>query len=113
MIHAEIERYKESGSELDRSKGSALQDVEDRLAAAEAQADLYEKRWGVSEECGPKCMHRQCGAVSCSKMACAKVSCLQLALSANLRDVCVRPTAMTLPHAQCLSCVSNFSSDKM
>ena len=48
IIHAEIERYKDSGSELDRFKGSALRDVEDRLAAAESQADLYEKRWARS-----------------------------------------------------------------
>jgi len=46
VIRAEIERYKDSGQELDRSKGFALRDVEDRLAATESQADLYEKRWG-------------------------------------------------------------------
>jgi len=45
VIKAEIERYKDNGQELDRSKGSALRDVEDRLASAESQADLYEKRW--------------------------------------------------------------------
>lgn len=44
VIKSEIERYKDSGADLDRSKGSAMRDVEDRLAAAESKADLYEKR---------------------------------------------------------------------
>lgn len=44
VIRGEIDRYKESGSELERSKGSALLDVDERLAEAESKADLYEKR---------------------------------------------------------------------
>ncbi|KAF5831032.1 hypothetical protein DUNSADRAFT_13682 [Dunaliella salina] len=50
VIKVEIERYKDSGQELDRSKGSAMRDVEDRLAAAESQADLYEKRFEAASE---------------------------------------------------------------
>mmetsp|Transcript_9222 Transcript_9222/g.19727 ORF Transcript_9222/g.19727 Transcript_9222/m.19727 type:complete len:546 (+) Transcript_9222:205-1842(+) len=44
-IKAEIDKYKESGQELDRSKSSQLRDVEEHLAAAETQAELYEKRY--------------------------------------------------------------------
>jgi len=50
VIKVEIERYRDSGQELDRSKGSAMRDVEDRLAAAESQADLYEKRFEAASE---------------------------------------------------------------
>jgi hypothetical protein len=45
VIRAEIGRYQDSGVELDKSKGFALRDVEDRMQQAEKQAELYESRW--------------------------------------------------------------------
>lgn len=44
-IRKEIEKYKETGQELDRSKGAQSRDVADHLSTAEFQAELYEKRY--------------------------------------------------------------------
>ena len=52
LIRGEIERYRETGQENDRSKSLQLRQVEDRLASAESQAELYEKRWVGRQEGG-------------------------------------------------------------
>lgn len=45
VIRGEMERYRESGAELDRHKKDNLREVEERLASAEMQAELYERRY--------------------------------------------------------------------
>eukprot|EP00798_Chlamydomonas_sp_ICE-L_P015696 gene15696-21805_t len=44
-IRQEITQYKESGIELDQSKGAQSRDVAEHLTNAELQAELYEKRY--------------------------------------------------------------------
>uniref|UniRef100_A0A7S0RLG2 ODAD1 central coiled coil region domain-containing protein n=1 Tax=Chlamydomonas leiostraca TaxID=1034604 RepID=A0A7S0RLG2_9CHLO len=44
VIRGEIGRYRDGGAEVDRTKVGAARDVEERLAAVETQAEVYEKR---------------------------------------------------------------------
>ncbi len=45
VIRSEMDKYREGGAELERHKGAAVREVEERLAGAEVQAELYEKRY--------------------------------------------------------------------
>lgn len=45
VIKAETDKYKSSGEEFDRTKSSQVLEVEGHIAAAEAQAELYRKRF--------------------------------------------------------------------
>lgn len=44
-VRAEIEKYRAQGADQDKAKASTVREVEERLAAAEGQAELYEKRY--------------------------------------------------------------------